>query len=126
MTDERRTDESPPRRGLTRRGLITTAGVAGAGLGLGAAGYALGQERAGEDGGDGTGTVPFWGDRQAGIVTAQQDRLHLAAFDVTAETPAELEAQRRSPPGSPPGRATTSRCCRPTTPARPPGICRAG
>ncbi|MET0927812.1 MAG: iron uptake transporter deferrochelatase/peroxidase subunit [Solirubrobacterales bacterium] len=95
MTDEGRTDESPPRRGLTRRGLITTAGVAGAGLGLGAAGYALGQARAEEDGGDGTGPVPFWGDRQAGIVTAQQDRLHLAAFDVTAETPAELEALLR-------------------------------
>jgi deferrochelatase/peroxidase EfeB len=74
---------------------MKTAGVAGAGLGLGAGGYALGREAAGGDDGDGTGTVPFRGERQAGIVTAQQDRLHFAAFDVTAGTATEVEALLR-------------------------------
>lgn len=73
------------REGLTRRGLIRTAGAAGVGLGLGAGGgYALGHEAEPEQGG-GTGTVPFYGDRQAGIVTAAQDRLHFAAFDLTVD-----------------------------------------
>ena len=34
--------------------------------------------------------VPFFGDRQAGITTPAQDRLHMAAFDVTTEDRAEL------------------------------------
>lgn len=68
--------------GLTRRRLLAGAGVAGAGLGLGAGGFLLGSESAAEDG-EGTGAVDFWGARQAGIVTAAQDRLHFAAFDVT-------------------------------------------
>jgi deferrochelatase/peroxidase EfeB len=86
------TDEGvprPDRGGVTRRGLIKTAGVAGAGLGLGAGGFVLGRESA-ETSPEGTGEVPFWGDRQAGIVTAAQDRLHFAAFDVTVESRAEL------------------------------------
>ncbi len=92
MTDEKRLDTQESRRGLTRRGVLTTAGAAGAALGLGgAAGYALGQERASDDEPEGTGTVPYWGERQAGIVTTQQDRLFFAAFDVTAEDRAELE-----------------------------------
>ncbi|HQV56663.1 MAG TPA: Dyp-type peroxidase, partial [Ilumatobacteraceae bacterium] len=34
--------------------------------------------------------VPFYGAHQAGIVTASQDRLHIAAFDVTTESVDEL------------------------------------
>ncbi len=34
--------------------------------------------------------IPFHGDRQAGIVTPAQDRLHMAAFDVVTEDRAEL------------------------------------
>ncbi|MQA74884.1 MAG: deferrochelatase/peroxidase EfeB [Solirubrobacterales bacterium] len=79
----------PDGRGLTRRGLIKTAGAAGAGLGLGAGGFALGSASAAESD-DGTGTVPFRGERQAGVVTAAQDRLHFAAFDVTTTSRAEL------------------------------------
>jgi deferrochelatase/peroxidase EfeB len=82
--------ENGTRRGVTRRGLIKTAGVAGVGLGLGAGGFVVGHETAEASSGDGTGTVPFWGRRQAGIVTAAQDRLHFAAFDVTATNRAEL------------------------------------
>ena len=33
---------------------------------------------------------PFHGEHQAGIVTPAQDRLHFAAFDVTATSRAEL------------------------------------
>jgi deferrochelatase/peroxidase EfeB len=35
-------------------------------------------------------TVPFRGDRQAGIITAAQDRMHFATFDVTTDSKAEL------------------------------------
>ncbi len=74
--------------GVTRRGLLQSAGIAGVGIGLGAgAGYAIGNAT---DEGGGTGTVPFRGERQAGIVTAAQDRLHFAAFDVTTESRTEL------------------------------------
>ena len=34
--------------------------------------------------------VPFWGEHQAGITTAAQDRLHFAAFDVITESRDEL------------------------------------
>ena len=75
-------------RGVTRRGLLQSAGIAGVGLGLGAgAGYALGNDA---DSGEGTGTVPFHGKRQAGVVTAAQDRLHFAAFDVTTQSRSDL------------------------------------
>ena len=74
--------------GVTRRGLLQSAGIAGVGIGLGAgAGYAIGSS---SESGDGTGTVPFRDDRQAGIVTAAQDRLHFAAFDVTTDSRADL------------------------------------
>ncbi len=75
---------------LTRRRLLGSAGVAGAGLGLGAGGYLVGRETAEADEGDGTGTVDFHGERQAGIVTPAQDRLHFAAFDVVASDRREL------------------------------------
>ena len=92
MTSRGGTADQSGRGGVTRRGLIGTAAVAGAGLGLGgAAGYALGQDTR-ADPAEGTGTVPFHGERQAGIVTAAQDRLHFAAFDVTTTSRAEVVA----------------------------------
>lgn len=68
---------------LTRRRLLASAGIGAAGIGLGAGGYLLGQESAEAD--DGTGTVPFFGEHQAGIATPAQDRLHFAAFDLVDE-----------------------------------------
>ena len=65
---------------LTRRGLIAGAGAVGAGLALG--GVEL--DRALGDSSAGAAQIPFHGDHQAGIATAAQDRLHFAAFDVTA------------------------------------------
>jgi deferrochelatase/peroxidase EfeB len=79
---------------LTRRRLLTTAGAGAAGLGLGAGGYLIGHETA-EAGNDGTGSVTFYGEHQAGIATPAQDRLHFAAFDLLTEDPAELRELMR-------------------------------
>ncbi|HET7121487.1 MAG TPA: iron uptake transporter deferrochelatase/peroxidase subunit [Solirubrobacterales bacterium] len=74
---------------LTRRRLLASAGAGAAGLGLGATGYLIGQESA-DAKAEGTGTVPFYGEHQAGIATPAQDRLHFAAFDLLSEDPTEL------------------------------------
>ncbi len=79
---------------LTRRTLLTSAGVGAAGLGLGATGYLVGHETA-EASNEGTGSVSFYGEHQAGIATAAQDRLHFAAFDLLTEDPAELRELMR-------------------------------
>ncbi len=74
---------------LTRRRLLASAGAGAAGIGLGgAAGYLVGSEKA--EASDGTGSVPFYGDHQAGIATPAQDRLHFAAFDLIDTNPAAL------------------------------------
>ena len=54
------------------------------------AGFLVGQETADGEPGDGTGSVPFYGEHQAGIATPAQDRLHFAAFDLVDESRAEL------------------------------------
>jgi len=75
---------------ITRRRFLGAAGTGAAGLGIvGAGGYLLGQETADADS-EGTGSVPFYGEHQAGIETPAQDRLHFAAFDLLSEDPAEL------------------------------------
>jgi deferrochelatase/peroxidase EfeB len=67
---------------ITRRRLLASAGAGAAGLGLGGAGgFLIGQESV-EAKSDGTGSVPFYGEHQAGIDTPAQDRLHFAAFDL--------------------------------------------
>jgi deferrochelatase/peroxidase EfeB len=81
---------------LTRRRLLTSAGVGAAGLTLGAGGYLIGHETAEASNGDGTGSVSFYGPHQAGIDTAAQDRLHFAAFDLLSEDPAELRELMRA------------------------------
>jgi deferrochelatase/peroxidase EfeB len=78
---------------LSRRRLLTSIGAGGAALGLGAGGYALGHELsrpAPPAPAPATQSVPFYADRQAGITTPQQDRLHFAAFDVTTTSRQEL------------------------------------
>jgi deferrochelatase/peroxidase EfeB len=79
---------------VTRRNLLKSAGVGAAGIGLGAGGYLVGQESA-EASASGTGSVPFYGEHQAGIDTPAQDRLHFAAFDLQTEDPAELRELMR-------------------------------
>jgi deferrochelatase/peroxidase EfeB len=74
---------------LTRRRLLAAAGVGAAGVGLGgAAGYLVGSDEA--QASDGTGSVPFYGEHQAGIDTPAQDRLHFAAFDLVDPSRAAL------------------------------------
>jgi deferrochelatase/peroxidase EfeB len=79
---------------VTRRRLLTSAGLGAAGLGLGAGGYLVGQESA-EASAEGTGSVPFYGEHQAGIATAAQDRLHFASFELLSENRAELRELMR-------------------------------
>jgi deferrochelatase/peroxidase EfeB len=79
---------------ITRRRLLTSAGIGAAGIGLGATGYLVGQDAA-EASGEGTGSVPFYGEHQAGIDTPAQDRLHFAAFDLLTEDRAELREMLR-------------------------------
>lgn len=64
--------------GLTRRRLLEAAGAAGAGLLLPGVPPAS------------AAAIPFHGRHQAGIATPAQPRLHLAAFDATAASRAEL------------------------------------
>ncbi|SDO25428.1 deferrochelatase/peroxidase EfeB [Streptomyces sp. cf386] len=77
----------------SRRALI---GWGGAGLALGAvaAGGAVAMSRTGDDvapaGADAGAAIDFHGDRQAGIATPVQDRLHFAAFDVKTDDRAEF------------------------------------
>lgn len=77
----------------SRRALIGWGG-AGLALGAAAAGSAVAMTRTGNDvdpAGAATGAaIDFHGDRQAGIATPVQDRLHFAAFDVQTDDRAEF------------------------------------
>jgi deferrochelatase/peroxidase EfeB len=81
------------RAGLSRRSLLSLAGVGGAGAAAGLAAGLLSQDAltaAAASNSTDSGIVPFHGARQAGIITPAQDRLHMAAFDVTTEKRADL------------------------------------
>lgn len=88
-TPEARADggtEGRPR--LSRRGLLAAAGAGGIGIAAGALGHAaVAGERANRAASD---VVPVHGEHQAGIATEAQDRMHIAAFDVTATDRAEM------------------------------------
>ncbi|WP_432244926.1 iron uptake transporter deferrochelatase/peroxidase subunit [Arthrobacter sp. G.S.26] len=85
-----------PASRLSRRNLLSLAGVGGAAAGL-AAGF-FGHDTVAAMAADTTpapaddSVVPFHGDHQAGITTAAQDRLHMAAFDVTTTKREDLIA----------------------------------
>ncbi|GAA2051681.1 iron uptake transporter deferrochelatase/peroxidase subunit [Williamsia deligens] len=71
---------------FSRRALL---GGAGAGVvAAAAAGVAVGRNTVDEYAAP--GIVPFRGERQAGIITAAQDRLHFASFDVITDSRDEL------------------------------------
>ena len=79
---------------MSRRGLLALAGVGGAGALAGVAAGLLSQDAlaavaAPAEAGP-NDVVPFHGAIQAGITTAAQDRLHMAAFDVITEDRAAL------------------------------------
>jgi len=75
---------------LSRRRLLTAAGLGAAGVGLGAGGYLIGHDAAEADATESTGSVPFHGEHQPGIATPSQDRLHFASFDLETESKREL------------------------------------
>jgi deferrochelatase/peroxidase EfeB len=89
MTDSA-TPTPPPKKptGLSRRGLFGLAGAGVAGIGIGIAGdraVLAATGAAGASGGTSASTsYQFYGEHQAGIVTPAQDRLHFAAFDMSA------------------------------------------
>ena len=71
------------RAGLSRRGLLGLVGAGAAGLTVGGALGVATQDRLASS--QGVQTVyPFFGANQAGITTPAQDRLHFAAFDMSA------------------------------------------
>ncbi|MDT5237915.1 MAG: deferrochelatase/peroxidase EfeB, partial [Mycobacterium sp.] len=77
-------DPSPP--GISRRKLFGAAGVTAAVVGAAGAGALAGRaSAASNDFGGLDQAVPFRGERQAGIITSQQDRMHFCAFDVTTD-----------------------------------------
>ncbi|SFT70087.1 iron uptake transporter deferrochelatase/peroxidase subunit [Arthrobacter sp. ov118] len=81
------------KRRLSRRGLLSLAGAGGAGAVAGLAAGFLSHDAVTAAAApvllDGD-VIPFHGDRQAGITTSAQDRLHIAAFDVVTEDRAAL------------------------------------
>jgi deferrochelatase/peroxidase EfeB len=82
-------------QGFTRRRFLGTAAGSAVAGGAFAGGYAVGNS--GDDGPPAAARrVPFHGTYQAGIATPAQDRLHFAAFDVTADRLADLRELVRS------------------------------
>ncbi|MGV8884589.1 MAG: iron uptake transporter deferrochelatase/peroxidase subunit [Microbacteriaceae bacterium] len=81
MTDDTRS-------GLSRRGLfgLAGAGVVGAGIGFGVDRVLTPEASAS----GAAASYPYFGDHQSGIITAAQDRLHFASFDVSDISRAEL------------------------------------
>ncbi|SOE64273.1 deferrochelatase/peroxidase EfeB [Salinibacterium xinjiangense] len=75
------------RTGLSRRGLFGLAGAGVAGVAIGGASVGAVVSGGGATNAAGVSTAyPFFGAHQAGITTPAQDRLHFAAFDLSATT----------------------------------------
>ncbi len=70
------------RGGLSRRGLIGSAGVGAVAASSLAGAFALGGQQPAASSSANDLAYDFYGVRQGGIVTPAQDRLHFAAFDV--------------------------------------------
>lgn len=81
------------RAGLSRRTLFGAAGVTAAVVGAASAGALAGRASAADAVPAGLHKpVPFRDERQAGIITPAQDRMHFATFDVTTDSRADVVA----------------------------------
>ncbi|WP_110797295.1 iron uptake transporter deferrochelatase/peroxidase subunit [Mycolicibacterium llatzerense] len=78
--------------GLSRRKLFGAAGVTAAVVGAAATGALAARSSAAVVDNSLRNPVPFRGTHQAGIVTAAQDRMHFATFDVTTDKKADVVA----------------------------------
>ncbi|HEY0450763.1 iron uptake transporter deferrochelatase/peroxidase subunit [Actinophytocola sp.] len=79
---------------MSRRRLLGAAGAGAAAVGVGAAAGVLADRTLGPDpvanAAESAAPVPFHGERQAGIVTLAQDRMHFVALDVRTSSREEL------------------------------------
>jgi deferrochelatase/peroxidase EfeB len=92
---QRDSDLERPEPGVavSRRKLFGAAGVTAAVVGAASAGALAGRASASSPvSGELQSAVPFRGKRQAGIVTAAQDRMHFCSFDVTTDSRDEVVA----------------------------------
>ena len=79
-------EPNPQPTGLSRRKLFGAAGVTAAVVGAASAGALAGRASAASSSPTHLqDPVPFRGERQAGIITEAQDRMHFCAFDVTTD-----------------------------------------
>lgn len=81
--------EARPRGGLSRRTMLTAFGAGGLGVAAGALGQGVisGAQAKNTPVND---VVEFYGQHQSGIATEAQDRMHMAAFDITTQDRAEV------------------------------------
>lgn len=86
MTPKSQENSPEPHTSVSRRRLFGVAG-AGALAGVsGVTGWSVAQATDDQKAAGSGLSYPFHGEHQAGIITAAQDRLHFAAFDVTTDT----------------------------------------
>ncbi|WP_435298893.1 iron uptake transporter deferrochelatase/peroxidase subunit [Timonella sp. A28] len=98
MSTPHHNEQQPPASADNTRGLSRRAVLAVAGAGIFGAATGVFTHKAVADNHAATpvnDTVPLFGKHQAGIATDAQDRMHIAAFDVTTESRDELIALLR-------------------------------
>jgi deferrochelatase/peroxidase EfeB len=78
------------RSGISRRGMLGLVGAGAAGAAAGVVGTTAVAQATTTQTSGAAASYPFFGRHQSGIVTAAQDRLHFAAFDVDDIDRAEL------------------------------------
>lgn len=85
-----RSQPATPSTGVTRRGLLASAGGAAIGIGIGAtAEHSLNADPP-PQGHKPSGVIPFYGTHQAGIATPTQNYLQFASFDLATDSLSNL------------------------------------